>query len=101
MGWWKLNCDTGGISEERPTGATGPLLNAFPGRDSVEDHYGGDEPADIMAHALAEIGRTYHKKWGRWPYLEELEGVFTFSMGVHRHAEAYQPQHYGMNDHEE
>lgn len=84
MGWWKMNCQ-GGISAERPTGAGEcSLVNAIPGRDTTEDHYGGDGPADIMDAAIANIIKEYQEEWGRPPYIEELDGVWTFCMGTIR-----------------
>ena len=84
MGWWKINC-AGGISESRPpSGADGSLLNAVPGRDTIEDHYGGDGPADIMQAAIDEISVLWEKTWGRSPYPEELDGVWAFITGKYR-----------------
>lgn len=84
MGWWKINC-SGGISSDKPTGAgEESLLNAIPGRDTVEDHYGGDVPADIMGVAIAKIIAEYQDTWGRPPYIEELDGVWSFCTGTIR-----------------
>lgn len=85
MGWWKIN-GCGGISDEKPTGADCSVLNAIPGRDSVEDHYGGDAPADHMCEAIAKIRQEFKDEWGREPYIEELDGVWAFCMGTIRKA---------------
>ncbi len=91
MGWWKMDPKTGGISCNPPSGKPEDtaLLNAVPGRDTVEDHYGGDEPADIIGNALHQIAECWQKKWGRLPYSEELDGVLTFCMARHRKAGKY------------
>jgi hypothetical protein len=49
MGWWKCN-EHGGIDwSTTPTGHSATsLINAIPGRDSIEDYYNGDAPADAM-----------------------------------------------------
>lgn len=53
MGWWKCN-DGGGIDwENKPTGHSGGLINAIPDRDSAEDYYNGDAPADAMFVPIA------------------------------------------------
>ena len=90
MGWWHIN-KFGGISKTPPTGACEgtPIGNAIPGRDSPEDHYGGDDPADIMDATLRRLADCWQKAWGRPPYIEELEGVFTFCIGPHREAGKY------------
>lgn len=38
----------------------------------------GDEPADIMGKAIADITAVYEKEWGRKPTQEELERTFKF-----------------------
>ena len=82
MGWWKINSpECGGIDHENlPTGhdSDSKLLNAIPGRDSPEDHYNGDGPADTMQAAIGEIADQYREEWGRWPYYEELQAMFNF-----------------------
>ena len=52
MGWWKCN-DHGGIDwANKPTGHPGnALINAIPDRDSTEDYYNGDAPADAEHEA--------------------------------------------------
>lgn len=59
MGWWKCN-ENGGVNfDEMPTGhQENDLNNAVPGRDTTEDFYNGDGPADIMFIPTAMI-----KKW--------------------------------------
>ena len=86
MGWWKMDAETGGIACSPPSGkpAGVELLNAIPGRDTVDDHYGGDAPADIMGNALRDIAACWQKHWGRPPCLDEIDGVFAFCMGRHR-----------------
>ncbi len=66
MGWWKCN-DHGGIDwSNKPTGHPGTtgLINAIPDRDSTEDYYNGDAPADAMYVPIAIL-----KSWfqGREP----------------------------------
>lgn len=86
MGWWKIN-ETGGIDwDEMPSGNddTTGLVNAIPGRDTLEDHYNGDEPADVMERALSELDAIYQRVWGRKPYVEEIDAAFNFVMGPRR-----------------
>lgn len=93
MGWWKLNCGTGGISDAKPSGAGDcSLLNAIPGRDTTEDHYGGDAPADAMCEAIHKIRQEFKDEWGREPYIEELDGVWKFCTSGYRKAgRVYEP----------
>lgn len=85
MGWWRMDKETGGISCKRPSGAgENGLVNAVPGRDTIEDHYGGDQPADRMGEAIHAIRKLYQEKWGREPYIEEMDGIWTFCMGHYR-----------------
>ena len=62
------------------------MLNAIPGRDTTEDHYGGDEPADRMQEAVDAIIAAYRREWGRPPYIEELDGVWKFISSKYRRA---------------
>lgn len=80
MGWWKCAPDGGIDTDTKPTGTQGSLLNAIPARDSAEDHYMGDTPADIMGEALRDIAYAYQDEWGRWPYIEELRACLNFSL---------------------
>lgn len=48
MGWWKCN-EHGGIDWDAPK--HGNLINAVPGRDTIENLYNGDVPADAMLQA--------------------------------------------------
>ena len=88
MGWWKINC-RGGVSESTPSGKPGDcsLLNAVPGRDTPEDHYGGDEPADAIQRAVDEVMAIWRRDWNREPYIEELDGVWRFVTSKYRDAE--------------
>ncbi len=87
MGWWHIN-KIGGISSVPPTGSReeAPVGNAIPGRDSTEDHYGGDIPADYMQDALDKITAEWKRTWGREPYIEELDGVWQFCTYIRRKA---------------
>lgn len=91
MGWWKMASDGGIDFGTPPSGAETNLANAIPGRDTGEDHYMGDTPADIMGRALEEIAQAYFEEWGRWPFLEELQGCLDFVTGPHRDAGVYKP----------
>lgn len=86
MGWWKMNPKTGGIACSPPSDMPddSKVINAIPGRDKMEDHYGGDQPADIMGEALRKIAACWQETWGRPPCIKELDGVFAFCMGRHR-----------------
>lgn len=54
MGWWKINSPRRGqIDRSHDTG--GRLLNAVPGRDTAENHYNGDGPADSMGEAADKV----------------------------------------------
>lgn len=55
MGWWKCNCNGGIDWKNKPTGHEGGLINAIPNRDSKEDYYNGDAPADAMGVAIANL----------------------------------------------
>lgn len=48
MGWWRIDGATGGINWSS-RGSDGAVLeNHMPGKDSPENYYNGDEPADIL-----------------------------------------------------
>lgn len=53
MGWWRIEGPTGGITWDSrgPDGAI--LANHVPGKDSAENYYNGDEPADILDKVLS------------------------------------------------
>jgi hypothetical protein len=54
MGWWKIESpETGGIDFDHDTGSS--LVNAISGRDSIENYYNGDEPANLMDEARASL----------------------------------------------
>lgn len=82
MGWWKIDPDagTGQIDCNNPPSGhqEGELINAIPGRDTTEDYYNGDGPADIMGDALDRIAEEFQRKWNRPPYLKELKACFRF-----------------------
>ena len=78
MGWWKIN-DGGQMDWEHDTDSN--LINAIPGKHTPENHYSGDEPADIMDQALEDIVKLYEKTWGRRPYPEELQAAWDFCYG--------------------
>jgi hypothetical protein len=64
MGWWKCN-EKGGIAwDNLPSGHPGEtaLINAIPGRDTTEDYYNGDQPADIMDRSIAKLASALKNK---------------------------------------
>lgn len=64
MGWWKCN-EKGGIAwGTPPSGHPGEnsLINAIPGRDTTEDYYNGDQPADAMDHSIAKLASAFKNK---------------------------------------
>lgn len=78
MGWWKCN-DCGGIDwENKPTGHEGEhsLINAIPDRDSTEDYYNGDAPADAM-YVPAAILKSWFINREPKPTTEQLTKLFT------------------------
>lgn len=96
MGWWKIkDPETGQIDwETKPTGHGGDneLINAIPSRDSAEDHYNGDGPADTMGAAIHAIAKQYYETWGRWPYYEELVACFNFCANGYKESGQYAPR---------
>ena len=78
MGWWRINCVEKGGLGPKPSGSERELLNALPGKDSAEDFYNGDEPADVMDNAIREIHGIYQREWTRPPEPEVREAVFNF-----------------------
>ena len=85
MGWWKSDGpETGCIAGQLPSGHPGEdtpeFRNAIPGRDSPDDCYNGDGPADVMGNALAEISALYKKHWARPAKADELRACFNFCL---------------------
>lgn len=83
MGWWKVdNVDTGQIACSLPSGHPGKdkgsLINAIPGRDTPDDLYNGDQPADIMGAALKRIDEVFTKCWHRPVKHDEIRACFNF-----------------------
>lgn len=58
----------------------GPVefANAVPGRDTPDDLYNGDGPADMMGVALRQIDKLYQEAWGRDAKPDELRACFNF-----------------------
>lgn len=55
MGWWRIDGPTGGINWSS-RGADGAVLeNYSPGKDSPENYYNGDEPADILDKVISTM----------------------------------------------
>jgi len=82
MGWWKIDSvESGGISHELPSGHPRDgktVRNAIPGRDTPEDLYNGDGPADILGAALKRIDTVYQETWGRHAKPDEMRAAFNF-----------------------
>jgi len=76
MGWWKCN-ENGGIDwANKPTGHPGnALINAIPDRDSVEDYYNGDAPADAMYVPIAILKSWFINRDPK-PTAEQLTKLF-------------------------
>ena len=76
MGWWKSN-ENGGIDwKNLPTGHGGnTLVNAIAGRDSPEDYYNGDSPADAMGGPIYVLKKVFANK--KKPSVEEMVNFFT------------------------
>ena len=81
MGWWKINGPGGGIDWDAP--CEGNLVNAIPGQSTVENHYNGDEPADIVDDAVEELRKSLRLSERR---LREIGGeeVAAFLMSPNR-----------------
>lgn len=78
MGWWKCN-ENGGIDwENKPTGHPGEdtFINAFPKRDSKEDYYNGDAPADFMYIPTAILKSWFINREPK-PTTQQLIKLFT------------------------
>lgn len=55
MGWWRIDGPTGGVNWSS-RGADGAVLeNYSPGKDSPENYYNGDEPADILDKVISTM----------------------------------------------
>ena len=81
MGWWRIDdVETGGIACK--FGSNNPskhaVCNAIPGRDSPEDQYNGDGPADIIGYAIGRIDEVYREVWGRSAHPDEVRACFNF-----------------------
>ena len=77
MGWWKIkDVETGQVSKNWDDGRG--IANAIPHKDSKNDFYNGDKPADIMGKALREIRKCYQEDWERIEKPEEMKAVFNF-----------------------
>ena len=90
MGWWKCN-ERGGIDfKNKPTGHPGEhsLINAIPDRDSAEDHYNGDAPADAMYVPQAILKSWFINREPK-PSCEQLTKLFTEKIfdNIFRHIE--------------
>jgi len=77
MGWWKCN-EHGGIDfKNKPSGNDGEsLINAIPGRDTTEDYYNGDSPADAMYLPIAIIKSWFINRQPK-PSKDQLVKLFT------------------------
>jgi hypothetical protein len=79
MGWWEIRDESGKIDFGA---STHKMLNKIPGKDSPDNLYNGDEPADEMGRALNRISEMYVKTWGRKPRKAELKACFNFVTGA-------------------
>lgn len=74
MGWWLCN-ENGGINwGNKPSGHAGGLINAIPGRDTTEDYYNGDAPADAMYVTTAVLKELFGDNYK--PTKEQLTNLF-------------------------
>lgn len=48
MGWWRISGPSGQIDWAKQPNGSATLLNYIPGKHSPENHYNGDEVADIL-----------------------------------------------------
>ena len=92
MGWWKVtDVATGQISCDLPSGHPGKdtdsPVNAVPGRDSPDDYYNGDGPADALGAAMKSIDKQFLEQWGRLPFPPEMRAClnFCFNGWLRRH----------------
>ena len=75
MGWWRIEGSTGGITWDS-RGEDGAILaNHIPGKDSAENYYNGDEPADILdkviSTMLEKLSNPEYKDAARRAFLGE------------------------------
>ncbi len=93
MGWWKCNKGGGIDWENKPSGHPGShaLINAVPKRDTVEDYYNGDAPADAMFIPTAVI-RSWFVNREPKPTTKQLTKLFTDKVfdDVFRHIDRQQ-----------
>lgn len=55
MGWWRIEGSAGEITWDS-RGEDGAILaNHIPGKDSPENYYNGDEPADILDKVISTM----------------------------------------------
>ena len=81
MGWWRIDdIEKGGIGHKLPSGRPNGamFLNAIPGRDNIDDLYGGDGPADAMDKAIKKIDAQFQQAWGRHAQPDEMRACFNF-----------------------
>ena len=63
MGWWKISGPAGGIDWTH-NASTG-CVTAIPGKDSTENYYNGDGPADEMTQLLDFLAKRVGKRFVR------------------------------------
>jgi hypothetical protein len=61
MGWWKIKDVESGQVDHNWESAGTLLTNAIPGRDSPENYYNGDDPADLLVKWLGIATRGLKK----------------------------------------
>ena len=74
MGWWKCN-KAGGIDWHFPRDP-GQLINAIPGKDSSENYWNGDAPADAMYVPIAILKSWFINREPK-PTKKQLINLFT------------------------
>ena len=79
MGWWVSNTN-GGIDFDAKAD-DGDMVNHFPGLDDPNMPLWGDEPADIMGEAIAQISALWVSRWGRLPSVDEIQRGIRFTVG--------------------
>lgn len=81
MGWWKIDSvERGQIDCSHKCPTNPQIVNAVPGRESVDAMYNGDGPADLMGPVLRKIDAQYVAAWGRSAKADELRAVFNFCL---------------------
>ena len=81
MGWWKIDSvERGQIDYSHKCPTNPQMVNAVPGRESVDAMYNGDGPADLMGSVLRKIDAQYVAAWGRSAKADELRAVFNFCL---------------------